>query len=147
MSVVNQIEDNIGNLFDIEDAAAQTAITEILNLIPNSATTSNKLATAQNVADEETRATAQESTLLSKIGNYGKDSAATFDSNFRIEFQRAVDSAANYSYFSGGTAAGVEGSWVGFKHTAARVGALIIRSSGLYFVNNESGSWVWKQII
>lgn len=147
MATVNQIEDNGGNIFDIEDTAAQTAIEAILNLIPNSATTSNKLATAQNVADEETRAKAKEAELLSKQGNYGKDSISLFDSNFKIAFQSAIDSAANYSYFSGGTDAGTEGAWVGFKHTAQRVGALIIRSDGLYFTSNASGSWVWKQII
>lgn len=146
MATVTQIEDKNGNVFDIEDSDARTKITEILNLIPNGATKSNQLATSKNVADEETRAKAQEAELLSKLENYGKESLIVFDNNFRTRFQRAAEAASDYSLFTGGTGAGSEGGWVGFRHTLARVGALIIRSDGLYFASNASGDWTWRQI-
>lgn len=147
MATVTQIEDNIGNLFDIEDAAASAAIAGILNLIPNSATISNKLSTASDIANEETRAKKEEAALLSKLGNYGKDAQAVFDSNFRIEFQSAFDATANYSFFSGGTGAGTEGGWIGFKHTSTRVGAILFNASGVYFVFKRNTNWTWRQII
>lgn len=112
-----------GETYDIEDTNARQGVETNANdidgiegKIPSSASSSNKLATKEDIAS-----------ALSRIG-IGESTAITGE--FPTYFKLSAGSVAAYNPFSGSTPAGNEGSWWGWKQSATRFWAIAVFSGG-----------------